>query len=117
MRGGVGGGTQERERRLGVLILALAQRADLGVERAEALLVLARLLLLLALGLRVVLLRVELRLQCRQLVGRGGHFHLFGRHLVLVVRAQLLEPRLVGLQRDGDMGVRCEGVAGWDVGA
>ena len=99
-------GRDPRERRLGVLILALAQRADLGVERAEALLVLARLLLLLALGLRVVLLRVELRLQRRQLVGRRGHFHLLRRHLVLVVRAQLLEPRLVGLQRDGDTGVR-----------
>ena len=56
-------GRDPRERQLGVLILALAQRANLGVERAEALLVLARLLLLLALGLRVVLLRVELRLQ------------------------------------------------------
>ena len=96
----------KRERERGVLILALAQRADLGVERAEALLVLAGLLLLLALGLRVVLLRVELRLQRRQLVARRGHFHLLGRHLVLVVRAQLLEPRLVGLQRGGDMGVR-----------
>ena len=56
------GAGPKRERERGVLILALAQRADLGVERAEALLVLARLLLLLALRLRVILLRVELLL-------------------------------------------------------